>query len=124
MKKQLIIPITLMAAQTTASQTCVPKNTSTFYNNPVNTERPDMRNHFNWQRNPITISTNNVIGNTSGSITNPFFDRSSTKARIDFAKDAASDFHWEDGWELIHYETGYTQSGIVVANQQIAPMIV
>ena len=122
--KHLIIILLFGITFQIYSQNCVPKDISTNYVAPINSERPALKNNFNWQAPNIPLVSNNILNISSGTIKNPYWDASVQQARLDFAYDDKSDFYNEDGWELIRYENGYKQNGSQVNNADIVPMFV
>jgi hypothetical protein len=122
--KPILILLILGSYTFLFSQNCDPKDISTNFLNPKNSERPTLRNFFNWQREFIPLAPNNILNNTSGSFKNPYWDQSIQPARTDYAHDDKSDFYNEDGWELIRYENGFRQNGSITNSRNFAPMFV
>jgi len=91
---------------------------STNPDEPINTERPEMKNLFDWRSSTLIVYHPNDFADANGNPsveTNPFFTDDDNLSNINFSIFPASDFlnpevldfHVEDGWELIHKGNGF-----------------
>ncbi|WP_196893328.1 T9SS type A sorting domain-containing protein [Aureivirga marina] len=94
---------------------------STDPTNPINEERPDMLNHFNWMSEEYNVY-HPIGGYTNGSnnftkLPNPYFGSEEYQKHFNLHnipvltsfedKLDSLDFHPKNGWELIHKHNGF-----------------
>jgi len=93
--------------------------------NPINHERPSLKNYFNWMDNPIRVyhpTPNGGYTSFNGGpheMRNPFYTTESYLAHLNYRTfsfadhvPANLDFHPEDGWELLHKGNGFALNEI------------
>lgn len=84
---------------------------STDPNNPINEERPEFVNTFNWMENQFYFHNGYTI---ESPYINPFFQFNNPHLKHLNYYDTQSfnpDFHPKDGWELLFVDFGYDQEG-------------
>lgn len=77
--------------------------------NPVNPERPDLENTFNWMQKSFDI--NSPYYPAGSFIGSPFFENSGFLGHLSNHPVDELDFYPEDGWELVKRDFGYLLDG-------------
>ncbi|MDN5213273.1 T9SS type A sorting domain-containing protein [Fulvivirgaceae bacterium BMA12] len=107
-----LLLICILSTSLTAQNTII----STDPDDPSNSERPEMLNHFDWRTSTFSVYHPNEYGSNGNplTMTNPFYTIDEYLGHLNYYNFSFADripdnldFKPEDGWELIHKGNGY-----------------
>ena len=102
----LFIFLFILPTTTTVFGQCIEKGISTNPQNPINNEKPEKQNTFDWQSTIFDVNSNYVGGSQ---IHSPFYQTGNLPLQH-FVLTPDERKH-ENGWELIAYDFGFDEQG-------------